>query len=302
MSNYHAFEQMSNLDRHYERNERRLSSPPRHLNTGDVPVLPPPAFIQHNDNVEIFKASMPPFMKKLMERLSIKYSKITCSIQNLKAKLKNFEEILPGQALPAELSFQQKYYDSLATPQFKEVFVKNLLDNKKEILTVKIRENEAIYNSRNDELNSYLDSFTLAQCGSNYFKDCKIGWDKLLDSFIQIQICTMVAKSKQDQFNREEKRIKFNARKEDLAKPKVLTVGEYEKLTNQLKTLSIKKNSTPKRNPKNGKGEKTVGKSPSPKKTQDQNKKKKTQEKGKPKAVPKSKGTGNTKSTARGSK
>ena len=285
---------MANLTREDERRSRHLSSTLPHPNHGDSPT---PAFIQHNNNVETFKSLMPPFMKKLMERLSSKYSKIACSIQNLKFKLKELEETLPGQTLPAGMTYQQKYYDSLATPQYKEIFVKNLLDNKKTLLSQRINENQAIYDSREHELKSYIQSFSLENCGSNYFKDCKIGWGKLLDSYIQIQICSMTAKAKHDQFMKEEKRNKFNSRKEEMAKPKILTLGEFEKLTTQLKTLSInkKKASTSKPPSKNGRGEKTAGKSPSPRKTQDQ-KKKKPQERGKVKTG--TKGNGSTKGTA----
>ena len=289
MSNYNAFEQMANLNRQIARENRTLSSPTRQ---GTAPA---PAFIAIHDTVDIFKTYMPPFLKKLMENLSIKYSKIACSIRNLKSKLKSFEEIIPGQELPAELKFQQKYYESLANAEIKEAFVRNLLANKKAFLTAKIAENEAIYKSRNEELTSLVEPFKFENCGSELLKDCGISWEKVLDSYIQIQICTMTAKSEQDQLKKEQKREKFEAKKEELSKPKIVTIREFEKLTAELKSLKLsnKKSEKGKAKPKNAKGEKTMGKSPSPKKKQDQ---KKTQTKRKAKTQ--SRGSGNTKGTS----
>jgi hypothetical protein len=289
MSNYHAFEQMANLNRQDARDRRVLSSPTRQDN------VPTPAFIAIHDTVEIFRTYMPPFLKKLMENLSIKYSKIACAIRNLKAKLNHYNEILPGQELPAELKFQQKYYDSLATAEIKEAFVQNLLTNKKAVLSAKIAENEALYGSRYDEMKKLVEPFSTENCGSDFLKDCKITWAKVLDSYIQIQICTMTAKAQQDQLKKDRKREKFDAKKEEMSKVKVVTIKEFERLTAELKSLKIsaKKAEKSKTKPKNSKGEKTVGKGPSPKTNQDQ---KKLKSKGKAKTQ--SKGSGNTKGTS----
>lgn len=241
---------------------------------------------------------MPPFMKKLIQNLSMKHAKIFCSIRNLKEKLKDFDEIIPGQTLPAHFSIQQKYYDSLATAEIKQIFVKNLIDNKKAILSKRITENEEIYNSRSTELESMLDPFSLEKCGSSFFQDCKISWSTVLDSYIQIQICTMTAKACQDKLKREQKRKNFAAKKEERTKPKVLTVGEFDKLTAELKALKLSRKSktpsgtTTKNSSKNSKGEKTAGKSQSPK-LQDQKK-----PLPKRKAKTGSKGSGNTKGTS----
>ncbi len=280
---------MANLNRQIARENRTLSSPTRH------DTSPTPAFIAIHDTVDIFKTYMPPFLKKLMETLSIKYSKIACSIRNLRIKLKSFEETIPGQELPAELKFQQKYYESLANAEIKEAFVRNLLSNKKAILSAKIKENEEIYKSRHEELKSLVEPFEFENCGSEFLKDCGISWEKVLDSFIQIQICTMTAKSEQDQLKKRQKREKFEAKKQELSTPKIVTIREFEKLTAEIKSLKLshKKSEKGKGKPKNAKGEKTVGKSPSPEKKQDQ---KKTQTKRKAKTQ--SRGSGNTKGTS----
>lgn len=280
---------MANLNRQIARESRTLYSPTRQ---GTAPA---PAFIAIHDTVDIFKTYMPPFLKKLMENLSIKYSKIACSIRNLKIKLKCFDEIIPGQELPTELKFQQKYYESLANAEIKEAFVRNLLSNKKAILSTKIAEIEKIYESRYEEIQSLVAPFKFENCGSELLRDCGISWEKVLDSFIQIQICTMTAKSEEDQRKKTQKREKFEAKKEELSKPKIVTIREFEKLTAELKSLKLsnQKSEKGKTKPKNAKGEKTVGKSPSPKKKEDQ---KKTQ--AKRKAKTQSRGSGNTKGTS----
>lgn len=291
MSNYNAFEQMSNLNRQDEREHRRLSSPNR---PGQAQTTLAP-FFQHNNNVEIFKSSMPPFLKKLVDNLALKHAKLFCAIKNLEQKLKDMDEHLPGQPLPALLSLQQKYYDSLANNELKESFVKHLLDNKKALIQKKIDEHKEMYESRSEELKSFTDPLSFENCGSNYFKDCGIKWPKLLDSLIQIQICTMRAKALQDDLQKRRKKEIFDAKKEKLSAPKVITVGEFEKLTANLKNLQLTKKgkaSKPKPTSKNSKGEKTTGKSPSPKK-KDQ---KKTQRKGKAKTS--SRENGNTKDTS----
>jgi hypothetical protein len=105
----------------------------------------------------------------------------------------------------------------------------------------------------------------------------------------------MCAKSRQDQLKKDQKREKFDAKKEELSKVKIVTIKEFEKLTAELKSLKIsakKAEIKTKPKPKNSKGEKTAGKSPSPKKKQDQ----KPQEKRKVKTQ--SKGSGNTRDTS----
>jgi hypothetical protein len=233
MSKYTAFEQMANLNRHLSRESRQTLSPTRqdHASTAAANV---PAFIAIHDSVETFKTYMPPFLKKLMENLSTKYAKISCSIRNLNGKLQHFKELLPGQELPAELKYQQKYYDTLANAEIKETFVRNLLANKKAILTAKIANNQSIYDSRNDELKSLIAPFSFENCGSEFLNDCGISWGKVLDSFIQLQICNMCAKSRQDQLKKDQKREKFDAKKEELSKVKIVTIKEFEKLTAEL--------------------------------------------------------------------
>jgi hypothetical protein len=287
---YNAFEQMANLNRQISRENRQDSSPPRPSQTTNAPTAEP-TFITIHNTVETFKTYMPPFIKKIMENVSIKYAKISCSIRNLKAKLKYFNEILPGQELPAELKYQQKYYDTLVTAAIKETFVKNLLSNKKAALTARITENEAIYNSRKDEIQSLIATFSFDNCGSELLNNCKVSWEVVLECYIHLQIGNMTAKSQQDQLKKDQKRKQFEAKKEEMSKVKIVTVKEYEKLAAEIKSLKIsaKKSEKNKFKPKNTKGEKTVGKGPSPNK-------KKTQPKRKAKTQ--SKGNGNTKGTS----
>lgn len=282
---------MANLNRHLSREGRQNLSPTRQGPTSTAPAHVP-TFIAIHDSVETFKTYMPPFLKKIMENISTKFAKISCSIRNLNGKLQHFKELLPGQELPAELKYQQKYYDTLVNAEIKETFVRNLLANKKAVLQAKIAENQAIYDSRYDELKSLITPFSFENCGSEFLKDSGISWDKVLDSYIQLQICTMAAKSRQDQIKKDQKREKFDAKKEEMSKVKVVTIKEFEKLTAELKSLKISaKKAENKAKPKNAKGEKTAGKSPSPKKKQDQ----KTQVKRKAKTQ--SKGNGNTRGT-----
>jgi hypothetical protein len=162
-------------------------------------------------------------MVKLYENLSSKHAKIFCSIQSLKTRSTQLEGIMLNQGLPAELSFQQKYYDSLANPEVKESFVKNLIENKKSLLEKRIADLQAIYDARPAELKNKLSPFEKTNSGSNLFDNVAFDWLKVLDSFIQIQICKMIAKSTEDAAKKEAKRNKFIAKKEELAKPKVLT-------------------------------------------------------------------------------
>lgn len=286
---------MANLQRQDARRDRLLGSPTRGNNTATVqPAIVLPPAIQHNDNVQFFKSNMPPFLKKIMTEMSVKHAKIKCSLQHLNSKLESLNEIMAGQDLPPEFKFQQKYFDSLSNLEMKSVFVKNLIDNKKTIMKQRITDLTAKYEARTTELKSLIDPFNEKNSGSNFLTGCKINWAKALDSFIQIEICTMVAKANQDLTAKEQKREKFLQKKEEYSKPKVLTVGDYEKLTSQLKSLKIKNNSQKtNKNSKNSKGEKTAGKGPSPKKTLN---KKKDQTKGK--NSQKKKGNGSTKGTA----
>ena len=290
--NYNAWESFANLTRQDSR-EDRLNTSPRSLNSGvQQQTGPQPNYIQHTLNVNHFKTVMPPFLKKLMEAVTLKYSKIACSIQNLKLKQENFTQIMTGQGLPPEFRFQQKYFDSLKSPALKEAFVLNLMANKKEELKTKIVDLTTKYDARYDDLESQITKFE--QSGSDFLKDSKIPFKDILNSFIQIQICTMTAKSTQDYNKKLEKQQKFNETKESKSKPKILTVGDYEKLTAQIKSLKIKNNSSKsKKKSKNLKGEKTGGKSQSPKKTQDKKK-----DQAKRKTSPKQKGNGNTRNTA----
>jgi len=202
-----------------------------------------PNYLEVVDTVESFQKEHPKFLVDIFLKLSKKYASIQAAIYNTTTTILDLEGHRNAGTLPNHFKLQQKMIDSISDIQDKRSCAVVLLNQAIGVVAAKQLELTTKFESALTELNSKLD---LIKANSRTFSTDNLNIDGTFLCFIEYTLYQFAAKKVKDIEAKERKQMQLNKRKEVNETPKVLSTREFDRLTNQIKSLERQVQKKPK--------------------------------------------------------
>lgn len=237
----------------------------------------------YHDGIDEFQ-NLPRFLKPIFTKLAKKHASLKCRLINNAKKLQELDNYQESGNIPKSVKFQIKSFEKRYTDV--ETITRlsdSLIQSEKSRLTNQNDDTNDIINGRSIELEGMLKPIIE---NSNLFKAANLNAELILDSLIESEFCTMLLKMENDNYLKEQKKVKFLLQKSEKEAPVAITKQQMQQLNKKIKSLELKLHESKKssKNLKGKPGMKKPGK-PNPK------------GKGKGTKSKYSKGNGSTKST-----
>ena len=249
---------MNNLDRQDKRQRRDSDGSPILKSTAESSRIIEPLddtesndFVMEQQYLADYRKACPPFLKSILNRLTLKYAKILSALNNNEQQEKQLQEALFANELPKFLFQQAKVIKTIEEIADKTNLTKSFINIAANRLIKKNAELQAIYAARQAELTALLEPFKELDVN---FKAWTINHLFFLDISIKFEMFKFKERQLKDQAKKQAKVEKFASKKEKDAEVKVLTIKEYNLLTQRNK----KPATTRSKNSKGGKQQKKL--------------------------------------------